>query len=112
MSAYILKDHGYPTFKKIMHGGKWVGRVCKVPGGYLGIIGKTEYEDPDEGVAFDEVVSRHLGYENSAALRSHNSTVRGRNSAIAARRRALVQQFSNSSHDERLKMLFSMIDNL
>lgn len=43
MSALILKDDGYPKFKKIIHKRKWIGRVCSMPDGtFLGIIGRIE----------------------------------------------------------------------
>jgi len=92
MSRYRLQDCGYPTYKKIVTGRKWIGRVCKVPGGYLGIIGKTEFKAATERQAFDEVVSRHLGFSSSSALDQHNRQVRAVNSENRAIGRYAGQQ--------------------
>lgn len=88
--SYSLRDEGFPTYKKIVTGRKWVGRVCKVPGGYLGIIGKAEFTAPTEGEAFEEVVARHLGYSSAAALRSKNARVRAANRATRAQAQEVV----------------------
>lgn len=79
MSNYRLIDDGYPTFKKIIHNRKWVGRVAKVKTGYMGIIGKTEFTAATEREAFAEVVARHLGYDCAAALDRKNRQVRAHN---------------------------------
>ena len=39
---YKLRDDGYANFKKIMNGRKWVGRVSRTTGGFLGKIGITK----------------------------------------------------------------------
>jgi hypothetical protein len=82
--SYRLVDDGYPTYKKIVSGRKWIGRVCKIQNSYLGIIGKTEYKAPTEREAFDEVVARHCGYADAADMFSSNSQVRAVNKARKA----------------------------
>jgi hypothetical protein len=58
---YKLRDDGYADFKKIMNGRKWVGRVRKTAGGFLGKIGKYEAEAPTEAAALREVVTKVRG---------------------------------------------------
>ena len=55
---YKLRDDGYPTFKKIMNGRKWVGRVSQTAGGFLAKIGNYEVEALTEIVALREVVAK------------------------------------------------------
>jgi len=55
---YKLRDDGYPTFKKIMNGRKWAGRVIQTPGGFLAKIGDHEAEAPTEIAALREVVAK------------------------------------------------------
>lgn len=83
-NSYRLVDEGYPTYKKIVSGRKWIGRVCKLKGAYLGIINqkggsKLEFLAKTEDEAFREVVARHLGYPNHAAMATNNSVVRAVN---------------------------------
>jgi hypothetical protein len=53
---YKLRDDGYPTFKKIMNGRKWVGRVSQTTSGFLAKIGAYEAEALTEIAALREVV--------------------------------------------------------
>ena len=55
---YKLRDDGYPTFKKIMNGRKWVGRVSPTTSGFLAKIGDYEAEALTEIAAFREVVAK------------------------------------------------------
>jgi len=74
---YRLIDDGYGTFKKIMNGRKWVGRVCQhADGRHIGIIGPlTIYADTEKS-AFREVVSKHLGFSSSSDLLRYNAVTR------------------------------------
>jgi hypothetical protein len=55
---YKLRDDGYPTFKKIMNGRKWAGRVSPTAGGFLAKIGVYEAEALTEIAALREVVAK------------------------------------------------------
>jgi hypothetical protein len=55
---YKLRDDGYPTFKKIMNGRKWVGRVSQTTNGFLAKIGAYEAEALTEIAALREVVAK------------------------------------------------------
>lgn len=107
---FRLIDDGYPTFKKIVTGKKWVGRVCKrVDGDYLGIIGKTVFAAPTEDEAFEEVVARHLGYANAAGLQGRNAIVRQQNKAHKAEVRETVNRYlSATTTSERFEVLDSL----
>jgi len=86
MTKYRLIDDGYPTFKKIMNGKKWVGRVAKVTDGYLGIIkGVGEAKGATESEAFRNVAAIALGFDSPAELARHNSNVRANNAAAKAK---------------------------
>lgn len=55
---YKLRDDGYPTFKKIINGRKWVGRVSQTASGFLARIGDHEAEALTEIAALREVVAK------------------------------------------------------
>jgi hypothetical protein len=55
---YKLRDDGYATFKKIINGRKWVGRVSQTAGGFHAKIGDHEAEAPTEVLALREVVAK------------------------------------------------------
>ncbi len=55
---YKLRDDGYPTFKKIINGRKWVGRVSQTASGFLAKIGDHEAEALTEIAALREVVAK------------------------------------------------------
>ena len=55
---YKLRDDGYPTFKKIVNGTKWVGRVSQTTSGFLAKIGDHEAEAITETAALREVVAK------------------------------------------------------
>jgi hypothetical protein len=55
---YKLRDDGYATFKKIMNGRKWVGRLSQTPNGFLAKIGDYEAEALTEIAALREVVAK------------------------------------------------------
>lgn len=92
MSRYRLVDDGYPTYKKIVTGRKWIGRVCKTSDGFLGIIGKSEFKSYDERACFDGVVAKHLGFETVEDLEAKNRRVRAANRAGRAEARHVAQE--------------------
>jgi hypothetical protein len=55
---YKLREDGYATFKKIMNGRKWVGRVSQTAGGFLAKIGDHEAEALTEIAALREVAAK------------------------------------------------------
>jgi hypothetical protein len=55
---YKLRDDGYATFKKIINGRKWVGRVSQTAGGFHAKIGDHEAEAQTEVLALREVVAK------------------------------------------------------
>jgi hypothetical protein len=55
---YKLRDDGYPTFKKIVNGTKWVGRVSQTASGFLARIGDHEAEALTEIAALREVAAK------------------------------------------------------
>jgi hypothetical protein len=55
---YKLRDDGYPTFKKIINGTKWVGRVSQTAGGFLAKIGDCKAEALTEIAALREVAAK------------------------------------------------------
>lgn len=78
---YRMVDCGYPTFKKICKGRKWVGKVMKLPDGFLGKIANTEFKSKSEDGAFGGVVAKHLGYGSQQELGERNRVVRKENEA-------------------------------
>ena len=97
MTRFVLRDSGYPTFKKIMSGRKWIGRVGKCADGdargYFGKIGSTFVYAPTELEAFDLVVARHCGFETVDGLQANNRMVRNVNRANRARAAAEFEEF-------------------
>jgi hypothetical protein len=55
---YKLRDDGYATFKKIMNGRQWVGRVSQTAAGFLAKIGDHEAEAQSEILALRGVVAK------------------------------------------------------
>ena len=103
--AYYLRDHGLP-FKKIMHGKKWVGRVCRHgDGGYLGIIGKESVRAATEREAFEEIAARAMGYHSAAAL--HASNRRGRQAKRVYDRAAdaVGREFFSSGPERQVEII-------
>lgn len=77
--TYALRPReGTQTFHKITTGRKWVGRVCQhEDGSWIGIIGKLMTTGhPSARAAFDDVVAKHFGYPNVAALEVRNRAAR------------------------------------
>ena len=69
MSYRMIEVGPTCSFKKIMHGRKWVGRVCKhADGGFLGVIGKLTAHRPTEREAFEEVCALQMGFGSAAEL--------------------------------------------
>jgi hypothetical protein len=58
---YKLRDDGYASFKKIMNGRKWVGRVSQTAGGFLAKVGNQQAEALTEIAALHEVVAKIQG---------------------------------------------------
>lgn len=104
MTAYRLVDDGYPTFKKIVRGRKWIGRVCKTKEGYLGIIGKTEFKGKTEQETFSEVVAKYCNYDSAADMATMNKEVRAIN-------RVQRDKFKHVA-DEMLSGNFEPLDRL
>ena len=104
---FTLKDDGYPTFKKIMRGRHWVGRVCKhANGGYLGVIGKLFVRGATEMEAFNEVCAQSLDYYGSVnEPKVHNPIVSRVNHERRAEPPAVAQELFRGSFkpfDQRL----------
>ena len=55
---YKLRDDGYASFKKIMNGRRWVGRVSQTANGFLAKIGNHQAEALTEMAALHEVVAK------------------------------------------------------
>ena len=55
---YKLRDDGYASFKKIMNGRRWVGRVSQTAGGFLAKIENHQAEALTEMAALHEVVAK------------------------------------------------------
>ena len=105
-NRYALKDDGYPTFKKIVSGRKWVGRVCSTKlGHYLGIIGNTTFKGATEEAAFRGVVAKHLGFDSSRDLAEHNANVRATNNRNRAIAQHAVDEIANGNF-KPLDLLF------
>ncbi len=98
---YRMVDVGV-SYKKIMHGRKWVGRVVKhaTEPRYLGIIGKITVSMPTEREAFNEVVARQLGFASCAALDAHNARARAKNRETKAKVLYVVDQMINHKNFE------------
>jgi hypothetical protein len=105
MPRYVLKDAGYPTFKKIMNGRKWIGRVCKTTTGYLGLIGPTQYRHPTERGAFDGVVAKHCGFDSPAAMDAQNRKVGAINRARYAEGQRIAQAMISGDFEPFAQML-------
>lgn len=105
MTNYRLYDAGYSTYKKIVVGRKWIGRVSKVENGYLGTIGKTKFAAVTEIEAFKEVVARHLGYASASAMSDRNAKVRADNRAARLRALDAVDRALNHGDFDRFDAL-------
>jgi hypothetical protein len=55
---YKLRDDGYPNFKKIINGRKWVGRVTQTASGFLAKIGDHQAEALTAIEALRDVVAK------------------------------------------------------
>lgn len=107
MARYRLSDEGLP-YRKIISGGKWVGRTYRdAQGRFRCIINKQDvgvscasHED-----AFHEGVSRHLGFASAADLDSHNRAVRSNRRARSQRARALADAFVNADTVGKIQIL-------
>ena len=106
MSRFVLRDSGYTTFKKITSGKKWVGRVGKCEDGrFFGKIGSTFIYAATEREAFDDVVAKHLGYEDVQALQDHNRQVRHSNKIRRAESRAAFNQMMGGDYQALFDLL-------
>jgi hypothetical protein len=92
MSNYRLVDDGYPTFKKIKRGSKWIGDVKKVGQEYVGVIGSITVKAPTEDRAFKEVVARHCGHANYSTMATRNTAVRAVNQQRKAEARYVTEE--------------------
>lgn len=92
-NTYRLRDDGYPTFKKILCGKKWIGRVQRqMDGTYLGVIGNGAMRAFTEIEAFEGITAKHLGYQNASQLKAHNKVVVSRRREAKARARYVVDE--------------------
>jgi hypothetical protein len=105
MPRYTLKDDGYPTYKKIVTGRKWIGRVCKTTTGFLGIIGPTQFKAATEKAAFDGVVAKHCGYADVADMDDANRAIRASNSRARAAGRYVADQLIQGNFEPFGRML-------
>lgn len=97
---YTLKNDGYDTFKKIIVGRKWVGRVWKnAEGQYVGKIGATERTGLTERAAFDSVVAADLGFDSVEALDERNRAVRAANRQRGNEVRAIADRMIRGDWD-------------
>jgi hypothetical protein len=105
MSSYRLVDDGYPTFKKIMSGRNWIGKVMKVEGGFVGVIGKyAVHKGLTEAEAYREVVAKYCGYANYGAMKDRNQII------ISARTKARAE--ARYVSDEMIRGNFKPLDQL
>ena len=75
--GYKLRDDGVIGFKKIMRGKEWIGRVTRhLDGSYLGVIGNAMIKAATEQEAFENIIARQLGFQNSNQMRAHGITPR------------------------------------
>jgi hypothetical protein len=105
MPSYRLVDDGYPTYKKIVTGRKWIGRVCKIKDGFLGIIGKTEFKAYDERACFDGVVALHCGFASPEQMDARNAQVRAQNRAAREAGRYVADEMLRGNFLPLEKML-------
>lgn len=100
MTTYrLLPPEGTCTFRKIMHGRKWVGRVYQNEDGtWRGVINRQERgQGSTPKAAFADAVSKHLGYADVAALDALNSIVRRQNRARKQHARHVLNQIINGN---------------
>ena len=103
--SYRLVDHGYP-FKKIMHGKSWIGRVGRhLNGGYLGTIGNLTVQGTSERDAFEQVVAKHLGFPNAAALHLKNRAVRAQKRAVRNHGRYVADQMLRGNYEPLMNLM-------
>lgn len=111
--SYRLKDDGYP-FLKIMHGKNWIGRVYKNAQGLwvCQINKKSYYEGRTPEEAFDEGVSRYMGYSSAAALRTQNRQARERKNARRQQAGSAARKYFNpaSTPQNRWDALDQIVD--
>lgn len=109
-----LKDDGYPSFKKIMQGKRWIGRVIRTADGrYYGRIGKTEAYALSENQAFHEVAARWFGHDSAADLDAANAEVRAvqrEQRAIRREQRARIQPAIDAMRRGDFKAVFEELD--
>jgi len=103
--AYRLIDDGYP-FKKIMHRRRWIGRVGKhLNGGYLGTIGNLTVTGTTERDAFEQVVAKHLGFANAAALHAKTRAMRAQRRAMRNHARHVADQMLHGNYEPLMSLL-------
>jgi hypothetical protein len=109
MPRITLKDDGF-SYKKIMQGRNWIGRVYpKADGTFGAYIGKAPHvSGATEKEAFEKVGAAYFGFSSPEALRANNAAVRAKNKANRALtrdavNRALAGDFAG--FDKILKML-------
>jgi hypothetical protein len=114
-NTYRLVDDGYPVFKKIVRGGKWVGRVVRCADGrfYARINNArgpaTEFYAATEIEAFEQVAAVQLGYANAGEVRAHNSDVRAANRDRNAYARGLADRFRRGDLTEKIAVVDELL---
>ena len=97
---YKLKDDGGASFKKIMKGKRWVGRVCQhADGSYLGVIGNMMLKAQTEVAAFEGITARFLGYANASQMKARGRTVRIERHESKARVVHAVEEMMNGNFE-------------
>jgi hypothetical protein len=112
MTTYrLLSRDGTVSYRKIVTGRKWVGRVyhSRTDNLFHGKIGTLEATGASEVEAFDEVVARRFGHADAASLRAANARVRANNKAVRAKARAFADEYLNAKD---LKGRFDALDKM
>lgn len=107
MSSFkLMPPEGTCTFRKIMHGRKWVGRVYQhADGTWRCAVYRQELgQGQTPKAAFETGIAKHLGYANIGELTDHNRLVRRRN--------RLAKQHARQVAHRLLQGDFSAIDAL
>ena len=114
MSYRLMHPEGTCTFRKIMRGRKWVGRVCShQDGGFVAVIGKHTWARGSTPVAaFEEAAAKHMGFASSAALRERNAEVRYLNRTRRQRGQELARRFLNGSTQDQLNVIDQLFNRL
>ena len=103
-----LVDHGY-SFKKIVSGKKWIGRVYfnNNDSLFYGKIGDHVVSAKTEIGAFNEVTARAFGFSSAGELDARNARVRANNRIARARANKLVNDLLFGDAKSVIEALFN-----